>query len=293
MAAAFSRASPGGSQEMEALRPYDVAMCMLLRSYLCPLDESDPSPLNPLHALLGEALLREIRRRDEVAQPSLIGLLRNVQVRLPPPAPPPACRLLSGGFVAALLQLVAPPRRCPQEHICPSGEELSAEAEYFAAVKASLGQHLAALESPDDLVAFFAGLADSLITSATSAPAAEGEEQGADASSVMGLYLRMCYAQYTAAPFEASGPRGVGRRQGSKQMAALQPEEAGATHCSAVCPTVKCPFHPPPPSPSPHPPLPLPACRPSASCWRRCSSTLMQRWLYCRARQSRRPASPP
>ena len=99
MAAAFGsgRASAGGD-EMEALRPYDVALCMLLRSYLCPLDESEPSPLSPLHALLGEALLREIRRRDEVAHPSLLGLLRNVQVRLPLPlparrCPPAACSL--------------------------------------------------------------------------------------------------------------------------------------------------------------------------------------------------------
>ena len=91
MAAAFgSRRASAGGNEMEAMRPHDVAICMMLRSYLCP-DDSDPSPLSPLHALLGEALLREIRRRDEVAHPSLLGLLRNVQVRLPPPArPPPA-----------------------------------------------------------------------------------------------------------------------------------------------------------------------------------------------------------
>lgn len=60
----------------------------------------------------------------------------------------------------------------------------------------------AALESPDDLVCLFGILADGVITSATSAPAGAGEEQGADANSAAGLYLRTAYARYTAMPFE-------------------------------------------------------------------------------------------
>lgn len=60
---------------------------------------------------------------------------------------------------------------------------------------------MALLESPDDLVAFFGALAEGVITSATSAPA-EGEDGGADASSVLGVYLRMVYARYTAMSYE-------------------------------------------------------------------------------------------
>lgn len=64
---------------MEPARPYDVALCTLCRIYLCP-EDSDPPPHGPLHAAFGEAVLREIRRRDEATSPSLIELLRRVQV---------------------------------------------------------------------------------------------------------------------------------------------------------------------------------------------------------------------
>lgn len=65
---------------MEPLTPYDVALCMLLRSYLCPADEFDPPPHSPLHAAFGEALLAEVRRRDAVACPTLVQLLQHIQV---------------------------------------------------------------------------------------------------------------------------------------------------------------------------------------------------------------------
>jgi len=45
------------------------------------------------------------------------------------------------------------------------------------------------------------GVVTGVITSATSAPA-EGEDGGADASSVLGVYLRMVYARYTAMSYE-------------------------------------------------------------------------------------------
>ena len=64
---------------MEPLRPYDVALCMLLRSYLCA-GEADPSTTSPLHGVFGEALLMEIKRRDEAATPTLIQLLQRMQV---------------------------------------------------------------------------------------------------------------------------------------------------------------------------------------------------------------------
>ena len=103
----------------------------------------------------------------------------------PPPPPPPT-------------PLLPPP---PQDQLCPHGDEASAEAEFFGAVKAAVGQRLALLESPDDLVAFFGALAEGVITSATSVPA-DGEEGGADASSALGIHLRMVYARYTAMSFE-------------------------------------------------------------------------------------------
>ncbi len=70
-----------GATLMEPLQPYDVALCMLLRSFLCPVDDVDPPPHSPLHAAFGEALLAEVRRCDTVACPSLVQLLRHIQVR--------------------------------------------------------------------------------------------------------------------------------------------------------------------------------------------------------------------
>lgn len=64
---------------MEAVRPHDVALCSLLRSYLCPL-EDDPPAESPLHAAFGEALLREVRRCDAATAPTLIELLHSIQV---------------------------------------------------------------------------------------------------------------------------------------------------------------------------------------------------------------------
>lgn len=77
---AGSPAALAGAAAMEPLRPYDVALCMLLRSYLCPADEVDPPSHSPLHAAFGEALLAEARRRDAVACPSLVQLLQRIQV---------------------------------------------------------------------------------------------------------------------------------------------------------------------------------------------------------------------
>lgn len=57
---------------------------------------------------------------------------------------------------------------------------------------------------------FFAALSEGVITSATSAPA-PGDDAGADASSAIGLYLRMTYARYTAMPFEVPCLEGCGR----------------------------------------------------------------------------------
>jgi hypothetical protein len=71
----------------------------------------------------------------------------------------------------------------------------------FAAAQESLGQQLSALETPDQLVVFFTSLANSLISQCTSAPAQE-EGQGADASSMLGLYLRSCFARFSTMPFE-------------------------------------------------------------------------------------------
>lgn len=224
---------------MEPARPYDVALCTLCRIFLCPdVDANDPSPGSPLHAVLGEALLREIRRRDEAASPSLIELLRRVQVRAVSvvaakrcgshTGPVLQCRLwlLAGAAViprvrhckhvggsvnkqAAVNSTACPPPRCNptppchalQDQVCPHGDEASPEADFFGAVKAAVGQRLALLETPDDLVAFFGALAEGVITSATSAPA-EGDDGGADASSALGVYLRMVYARYTAMSFE-------------------------------------------------------------------------------------------
>lgn len=114
--------------ELDGVQAAELALCMLLRSYLCP-DESDPSPYIPLHGFFGEALLQEIRRREDVGSPSLIDLLRRVQ-----------------------------------DYMCPSGDESTPEAEYFAAVKACIGRHLGGLETPDDIVCFFASLSDEVIT---------------------------------------------------------------------------------------------------------------------------------
>lgn len=63
---------------MQNVTAHDVALCTLLRSYLCP-QEDDPPPHGPLHAAFGEALLREIRWREELASPSLVDLLRRIQ----------------------------------------------------------------------------------------------------------------------------------------------------------------------------------------------------------------------
>lgn len=215
---------------MEPARPYDVALCTLCRIYLCP-DASDPPPDSPLQPVFGEALLREIRRRDEAASPSLIELLRRVQVGA-------GVEKELGGIhvqcwcmgslrgrcdgLAALrclhccvpsnircLPCGAPPTPAhpTQDQVCPHGDEASPEADFFGAVKAGVGQRLALLETPDDLVAFFGALAEGVITSATSAPA-EGEDGGADASSALGVYLRMVYARYTAMSFEVGGSKG-------------------------------------------------------------------------------------
>lgn len=91
-----------------------------------------------------------------------------------------------------------------QGHVCPRAEEGSTAAAYFVTIKSAVGQHLSGLELPDDLVSLFTSLRDSVINQCTSAPA-ESEGEGADASSAMGLYLRMCYARYTAMPFEVGG----------------------------------------------------------------------------------------
>ena len=99
------------------------------------------------------------------------------------------------------------PAHPTQDQVCPHGDEASPEADFFGAVKAGVGQRLALLETPDDLVAFFGALAEGVITSATSAPA-EGEDGGADASSALGVYLRMVYARYTAMSFEVGGSKG-------------------------------------------------------------------------------------
>ena len=213
-----------------AITPYDVALCVLLRAYLCP-DESDPSPHSALHASFGEALLQEIRRHDAVEAPSLFELLQRLQVgraacRQPPPAAasrasptPPSTHAAA----ACHAQPTPTPssRRVKstlQAHICPGADEQSVEGQYFLAVKDSVGARLSALGCPDDLVLLCKLLAEDVpavglmaaINDCTSAPgdASEGGD-GADASSAMGLYLRMAYARSTAMPFEV---RWRGRR---------------------------------------------------------------------------------
>ncbi|KAL4854908.1 Anaphase-promoting complex subunit 5 [Chlorella vulgaris] len=161
---AASQPAPQRPVAMETVKAVDVALCVLLRAYLCP-DESDPAATSDLHPLFGQALLHEIRRREETHSPSLIQLLQH-------------------------------------GHVCPGAEEGSTAAAYFVTIKSAVGQHLSGLELPDDLVGLFTSLRDSVINQCTSAPA-ESEGEGADASSAMGLYLRMCYARYTAMPFEA------------------------------------------------------------------------------------------
>lgn len=64
---------------MEYVTPEDVALCMLLHSYLCPDDASDPAPLSRLHHRLGEALLRETRRWHDMPSPSLVELLQRLE----------------------------------------------------------------------------------------------------------------------------------------------------------------------------------------------------------------------
>lgn len=114
---------------------------------------------------------------------------------------PPAAR--AGGSVSPVGPR-PPLAHSLQEHMCPSGDPLSPEAEYFEAVKQSIGHHFDSLASPDDLIAFFGSLAEAAITACTSAPSPDGTWQGADVNSAMGLQLRMAYARYTAMPFEAS-----------------------------------------------------------------------------------------
>lgn len=87
--------------------------------------------------------------------------------------------------------------------MCPGGESAGEADAYFGAVKAAVGAHLSALETADELVSLFTSVAEQVITQCTSTPA-EAEGRGADASSAMGLYLRICYARYTAMTFEAS-----------------------------------------------------------------------------------------
>lgn len=284
---------------MEAVKPYDVALCTLLRSYLCPLEDGPP-PDSPLHAAFGEALLREIRRRGEAANPSLIELLHRVQVN----GQWAMCwRRAVGSLVDPLLPfmhayaplnshpapLAHPPTHTSpkQDHLCPIGDELSAEAEYFGVVKAAAGQRLAALESPDDLVGFFGALAEGVITSCTSAPPEGAGEQGADASSAMGLYLRMVYARYTAMPFEVGGWvcwEGLGAGAGVESNAMCKKKHSqvwpGCLHRHHRCTYI-------------YTHTDLSARRPSASCWARCKPTLTQRLRCCRAHQSRPPIHPP
>lgn len=162
--------------------------------------------------------------------------------------------------------------------MCPTADELSPEAEYFAAVKSCVGQHLAALESPDDLVGFFGSLAEGVITSCTSA-AGDGEERGTDASSAMGVYLRMVYARYTAMPYEVGAARA--------DEGAFRSRPAAARRSAANWSAAASKAH----RPARLQPL-CPRCRPSASCCSRCKPTLMQRWRCCRASRSRRRGRP-
>ena len=209
---------------MEAITPYDVALCVLLRAYLCP-DESDPSPHSPLHASFGAALLQEIRRHDAVEAPSLFELLQRLQVgraacRQPPPAAAsPTCpTLLPQPAMHGLAHALACHQHL-QAHICPdTDDEQSVEyRQYFVAVKDSVGARLSALDAPDDLVLLCKLLAEDVpaagllaaINDCTSAPDTSEGGDGADASSAMGLYLRMAYARSTAMPFEV---RWRGRR---------------------------------------------------------------------------------
>jgi hypothetical protein len=94
-----------------------------------------------------------------------------------------------------------------QDHVCRGGGEGGEAAEYCGQLKGALGERLSQLGTPDDLVAFFASLADSAITHCTSGPE-DSPAVGADASSALGLHLRLCCARYAAMPFEVSWQAG-------------------------------------------------------------------------------------
>lgn len=93
-----------------------------------------------------------------------------------------------------------------------------------------MGQHLAVLESPDDLVGFFDSLAEGVIVAAGAAPGRGEEQHGADANSAMGLYLRMACARYTAMSFEAGA---AGKGDGAWGRGA-RGRRGGGGSCSGV-----------------------------------------------------------
>ena len=81
---------------LPSITPYDIALCFLIKGYLCPGDD-DPGGSWPQRQALGDALLTGIRQKISPRQPSIVELAGQLQVR-PPPCP-------------FTLRLPPPPRR--------------------------------------------------------------------------------------------------------------------------------------------------------------------------------------
>ena len=70
-------------QTLPSLTPYDVALCFLIKGYLCP-DSEDPGGAWPQRQALGDSLLTCIRQKETVRQPTLEQLKSQLEVRHTP-----------------------------------------------------------------------------------------------------------------------------------------------------------------------------------------------------------------
>jgi len=72
---------PNTEQLLPSLTPYDIALCFLIKGYLCP-DNEDPGGAWPQRQALGDSLLSCIRQKDSAKQPSFVELKAHLAVSL-------------------------------------------------------------------------------------------------------------------------------------------------------------------------------------------------------------------
>ena len=82
---------PPESTGLPAITPHQVALCYLVKGYLSPADH-DPGGTWLQRQALGDALLRSMRRAENIREPSMAELIATLEVR----------RLVRGGRAHAL-----------------------------------------------------------------------------------------------------------------------------------------------------------------------------------------------